>query len=98
MFSVANDILETVKKQDVDYYDKLNSALGDKISPVDVYDFAYEILHKDVSKSTKMWQELYKKRKKDWKERDLSPFGDPAIYIRKWLSEAFAGRVTNSHT
>ena len=38
-----------------------------------------------------MWKDLYKKKKKDWKDRDLELFGDPAIYLRKWISEAFAG-------
>ena len=45
----------------------------------------------DAKKSQKLWQELYKKKKKDWKERDLAPFADVAIYLRKWISEAFAG-------
>ena len=38
-----------------------------------------------------MWKDLYKKKKRDWKSKDLEPFGDPAIYLRKWISEAFAG-------
>ena len=89
--SVANEILDTLKKQDLDYFNHLKSSLGEKILPIDVYDFAYEILNKDPKKSTKLWKDLYKKKKKDWKERDLQPFGDPAIYLRKWISEAFAG-------
>lgn len=44
--TVAADILDTVKKQDEDYFIHLKSALGEKILPIDVYDFAYEILHK----------------------------------------------------
>lgn len=44
--TVAADILDTVKNQDEDYFNHLKSALGEKILPIDVYDFAYEILHK----------------------------------------------------
>ena len=32
-----------------------------------------------------------RRRKKDWKDRDLAQFGDPTLYIRKWLSECFTG-------
>ena len=98
VYGVAQEVLEVVKSQDDEYYHHLMEALSEKISVgsgassgIDVYDFAYEILHKDVNKSTKTWKELYKKRRKDWKDRDLEIFADPAIYLRKWISEAFAG-------
>ena len=91
VFAVSADVLEKVKNSDPDYYKHIKAALGDKINPMDVYDFAYEILHKDTKKSAKMWQDLYKKKKRDWKDRDLAPFGDPGIFIRKWLSECFTG-------
>ena len=80
-----------MKNSDPDFFKHLKNALSDKISPVDVYDFSYEILHKDTKKSAKLWQDLYKKKKRDWKDRDLTLFGDPEIYIRKWLSECFTG-------
>lgn len=90
--AVAADILDTVKTQDPEYFNHLKSALGEKILPIDVYDFAYEILHKDPKKSTKIWKDLYKnKKKKDWSSRDLEIFGNLAIYLRKWVSECFAG-------
>ena len=44
--SVASDIINTIKEHDLEYYEHLKSALVEKTSPVDVYDFAYEILHK----------------------------------------------------
>ena len=91
VFAVSADVLEKVKNSDPDYYKHIKAALGDKINPMDVYDFAYEILHKDTKKSAKMWQDLYKKKKRDWKDRDLAPFADPGIFIRKWLSECFTG-------
>ena len=91
VFAVSTDILDKVKNSDPDFYNHLKNALSEKITPVDVYDFSYEILHKDTKKSAKLWQELYKKKKKDWKDRDLAQFGDPTLYIRKWLSECFTG-------
>jgi len=92
VFTVTDDILATVKNQDPEYYNHLKSALGEKILPIDVYDFTYEILHKDPKKSTKLWKDLYKnKKKKDWSSRDLKLFSDPAMYLRKWISQAFAG-------
>ena len=40
------DDSNTVLIQDPEYFNHLKSALGEKILPIDVYDFAYEILHK----------------------------------------------------
>ena len=49
-------------------------------------------LMQDPKKSTKIWKDLYKnKKKKDWSSRDLEIFGNLAIYLRKWVSECFAG-------
>ena len=31
------------------------------------------------------------KSKRNWKERDLAHFANIKIYLRKWVSEAFAG-------
>ena len=31
------------------------------------------------------------KSKRNWKERDLAHFANVKIYLRKWVSEAFAG-------
>ena len=44
--SVASDIVNAIKEHDPKYLDHLKMALEEKTSPVDVYDFAYEILHK----------------------------------------------------
>ena len=52
----------------------------------------YLFLIQDPKKSTKIWKDLYKnKKKKDWSSRDLEIFGNLAIYLRKWVSECFAG-------
>ncbi len=91
VFTIADDVLKTLEKKDPDYYEHLKKSMAEKVSPVDVYDFAYEIVHKDTKKSNKIWHDLYKRRKKDWKDKDLEHFGNPAIFLRKWISEAFAG-------
>ncbi len=46
------------------------------MSPVDVYDFAPEILVKDTKKSRDIWNELYRKKKRDWRSRDLGVFAE----------------------
>ena len=52
----------------------------------------YHFLMQDPKKSTKIWKDLYKnKKKKDRSSRDLEIFGNLAIYLRKWVSECFAG-------
>ena len=50
--------------------------IGDRVNPVDVYDFAYEILDGDTNKSIKIWNDLYRKKKKEWREKDLDYFGN----------------------
>ena len=35
--------------------------------------------------------DLLQKAKRNWKERDLAHFANVKIYLRKWVSEAFAG-------
>lgn len=46
------------------------------VTPVDVYDFAHEILVKNPDKSRDIWDSLYRKRKKDWRSKDLEYFGN----------------------
>ena len=91
VFEVVDDIIAEVEKLDPAYHKHLRKKINDRVNPVDVYDFAYEILDKDKKNSIKLWNELYKKKKRDWRSRDLDHFGNIQIYLRKWISEAFAG-------
>ena len=91
VFDVAEDVIRMAVDEDREYVDHLIEAIGNRISVVDVYDFAGEILDKNTTRSAQIWNELYRKKKRDWRDKDMHHFGNIEIYIRKWLSEAFAG-------
>ncbi|XP_023332479.1 uncharacterized protein LOC111704471 [Eurytemora carolleeae] len=51
-----------------------------------------EILIKEhPNKAEKTWNELKKKKKKEWKPKDHEHFGKLDLWIRKWISEGFVG-------
>jgi len=52
--------MDTLTAIDKEYADHLSKTIADRVHPVDVYDFAYEILAEDTKKSVKIWNELYK--------------------------------------
>ena len=91
VFKVADQAIKALGTEDPEYLRHLQKHIKEKVKAVDIYDFAYEIIDKDPKKSVKIWNDLYKKKKKEWKARDLNYFGHLDIYLRKWLSEAFAG-------
>ena len=91
VFDVAEDVVRMAREEDRDYVEHLEEALSERVTPVDVFDFAAEILDKNETRSTQLWRELYKRKKREWREQDLEHFGNVHVFIRKWLSEAFAG-------
>ena len=95
IFSQAEDVLKTIQERDSEYFEHITSVIKDGMLPVDVHKFAYEILVKGQKKSVKIWNDLEKKRRKNWKQNELEIFGDVAIYLRKWISEGFVGLFSN---
>ena len=95
IFSQAEDVLKTLQERDQEFYDHITSVIKDGMQPVDVHYFAYEILVKGPKKSVKVWNDLEKKRRRNWKPTELEIFGDVAIYLRKWISEGFVGIFSN---
>ncbi len=93
VFRVVDEVVKEAYAQDKAYIKHLERAISERVSPVDVYDFAYEILNEDERKSVKIWNELYRKKKRDWRDRDLEHFANLRVYLRKWISEAFAGVI-----
>ena len=91
IFSQAEDVLKTIQEKDSEYYEHMTTVIKEGMLPVDVHSFAYEILVKGQKKSNKVWNELEKKKRRNWKVNELEIFGDVAIYLRKWISEAFVG-------
>ena len=95
IFSQAEDVLKTMQEKDSEYFEHISSVIKDGMQPVDVHKFAYEILVKGQKKSIKIWNDLEKKRRKNWKQNELEIFADVAIYLRKWISEGFVGLFSN---
>ena len=95
IFSQAEDVLKTMEEKDSEYFEHINSIIKDGMQPVDVHKFAYEILVKGQKKSVKIWNDLEKKRRKNWKQNELEIFADVGIYLRKWISEGFVGLFSN---
>ena len=93
---MAELAIKALGTEDPDYLKHLQKTIKEKVKAVDIYDFAYEIIDKDSKKSIKIWNDLYKKKKKEWKAKDHDHFGYLGIYLRKWLSEAFAGSLSHS--
>ena len=54
-----------------------------------------EVLLNNPEKSKKVWNELKKKRKKEWKPKDHDHFGKLELWMRKWISEAFVGIISH---
>ena len=95
IFSQAEDVLKTLQERDSEYFEHITSVIKAGMQPVDVHKFAYEILVKGQKKSVKTWNDLEKKRRKNWKQNELEIFADVAIYLRKWISEGFVGLFSN---
>ena len=54
----------------------LQNTIADRVHPVDVYDFSQEIIVRDTDKSRKIWNDLYRIKKKEWRTKDLDYFAN----------------------
>lgn len=91
--NVADDVVHKVKGQDPAFIEHLRTSLDTGIHASGMlHYFVPEILHPtNSSKGEKLWNNLYKKKKKDWKPQDHELFANVELFIRKWVSEAFVG-------
>ena len=98
VLSLADDVVKTMKKKDIEYHTHLTTIVNEgMMQTVDVHNFAYEILIKgNVKKSIKIWNELEKKKRRNWKQNELQYFADVEIYLRKWISECFVAIYTKT--
>ena len=62
MFRIVDEVVNEAYNEDKEYVRHLEEAIAERAAPVDVYDFAYEIIVDDEQKSVKIWNELYKGR------------------------------------
>ena len=54
-----------------------------------------EVILSNPDRSRRTWNDLSKKRKKDWKPKDHDLFGKLDLWMRKWISEAFVGVLSH---
>eukprot|EP00090_Calanus_glacialis_P009715 TRINITY_DN18105_c0_g1_i1.p1 TRINITY_DN18105_c0_g1~~TRINITY_DN18105_c0_g1_i1.p1 ORF type:complete len:655 (+),score=221.26 TRINITY_DN18105_c0_g1_i1:2-1966(+) len=88
----AQKVVGELKQLDTELYDHLKKVLDESIHATSMLHFVVpEVLLSNTKKSQKMWSDLNKKKKKEWKPKDHDPFGKLDLWIRKWISEAFAG-------
>ena len=62
VFRIVDEVVNEAYNEDKEYVRHLEEAIAERAAPVDVYDFAYEIIVDDEQKSVKIWNELYKGR------------------------------------
>ena len=60
-----------------------------------IHNVVPEVLLNNPDRAKKTWNELKKKKKKDWKPKDHDHFGKLELWIRKWISEAFVGIISH---
>ena len=60
-----------------------------------IHNVVPEVLLSNPDRAKKTWNELKKKKKKDWKPKDHDHFGKLELWIRKWISEAFVGIISH---
>ena len=54
-----------------------------------------EVILSNPDRSRRTWNDLSKKRKKEWKPKDHDLFGKLDLWMRKWISEAFVGILSH---
>ena len=85
-------IIGDIKQLDDELFEHLNKVLGESIHASSMLHFVVpEILLSNTKKPQKLWIDLNKKKRRDWKPKDHEVFGHLDLWIRKWISEAFDG-------
>ena len=88
----AQKVVEELSKLDSELYEHLKKILDESIHASAMLHFVVpEILLSNTKKSQKLWNDLNKKKRRDWKGKDHDAFGKLDLWIRKWISEAFVG-------
>ena len=94
--AAANKVVEDLKELDNELYSHLVKVLDESIHATSfLHNVVPEILLENPDKSRKVWNDLKKKKKKDWKPKDHDHFGKLELWIRKWISEAFVGIISH---
>ena len=92
----AKDVVTELQSLDEQLYNHLVKVLDEGIHATSLlHNVVPEILVTNPDKSKKIWTDLKKKKKRDWKPKDHEYFGKLDLWIRKWVSEAFVGIISH---
>ena len=92
----AKEVVSQLESLDEELYNHLVKVLDEGIHATSmVHNVVPEILVSNPDKSKKIWNDLKKKKKRDWKPKDHEYFGKLDLWIRKWISEAFVGIISH---
>ena len=92
----AKEVVSQLQSLDEELYNHLVKVLDEGIHATSMmHNVVPEILVTNPDKSKKIWNDLKKKKKRDWKPKDHEYFGKLDLWIRKWISEAFVGIISH---
>ena len=92
----AKEVVSQLQSLDEELYNHLVKVLDEGIHATSMmHNVVPEILVSNPDKSKKIWNDLKKKKKRDWKPKDHEYFGKLDLWIRKWISEAFVGIISH---
>ena len=92
----AKEVVTQLQSLDEELYNHLVKVLDEGIHATSMmHNVVPEILVTNPDKSKKIWNDLKKKKKRDWKPKDHEYFGKLDLWIRKWISEAFVGIISH---
>ena len=92
----AKEVVSQLQSLDEELYNHLVKVLDEGIHATSMmHNVVPEILVSNPDKSKKIWNDLKKKKKRDWKPKDHEHFGKLDLWIRKWISEAFVGIISH---
>ena len=92
----AKEVVSQLQSLDEELYNHLVKVLDEGIHATSMmHNVVPEILVANPDKSKKIWNDLKKKKKRDWKPKDHEYFGKLDLWIRKWISEAFVGIISH---
>ena len=93
---VAREVVSDLQSLDEELFNHLTKVLDESIHATSyLHNIVPEVLLDNPDKSKKVWNDLKKKRKKEWKPKDHDHFGKLELWIRKWVSEAFVGIISH---
>lgn len=89
-FAVADEVIDVWRQWDKELLAHVTDALTKNVW-INQKDFSRHAIHRERSEANKLMVRLKGRSRDDVPEECLKIFTDPAVFIRKWITEAFAG-------